>query len=145
MKKIAFFAIVCFTLSFLIIPAEANAVTQGDFALALAQVLGMEVTTIDLAVSSLEDVKIQPDDGWIKPDPMTDEIIAQLEQAIEKAVRAGLIKRRIAEGAIAAAASATDMRIAVAEPAGREVVVPWYAPIAGPPADGPTERSPFLP
>lgn len=116
--------------------AGASAVTEGEFALSLAKVLCFECNTIEEAIETLAEIEIMPEGGWRAREEMTVVKIKEVELAIRIAMAAGLIKKVFVEGALEEVSS--DLEFDYSTPAGgtkRVMLIPWYAPIAGPPAD----------
>ncbi len=132
-------------LIFIVTPVRAA--TQGDFALALAQILGMEVSIPQEASEALSKVNVQPEDSWNLGDVIVVGVIQQVESDLNKAVALGLVSSEAARGAIVAAASA----VGIEYPPELEKFEdgrskPWFAPIAGPPGkDRRIEASQYLP
>ncbi len=147
MKKIMVLGIVCLMLAVLATSSFAKKITQGDFALALAQVLGIEVTTVDQAVASLTAMQIMPGNGWIINQVMTPQMAWDVDAAVQRAVAAGFLKPAQADGAVQTVAAALGLEISprlLPTERANEGIPP--APIAGQPND-PTfqEASPFTP
>jgi hypothetical protein len=123
------------------------AVTQGDFALLLAQKLGFEVDSIEGAVTALEDLDISPEKGWKVVEEMTPGEVKEVEVAVAVAMAAGLLKPVLVEGVVAEAAGelGIDYQTPVVSTQ-HDITIPWYAPIGGPLNDPVfLEGSPFRP
>lgn len=111
MKNIALLVVLAFCLCALPIPSGAADVSQGEFALVLAQLLGLEAVTQEEAVDSLSALEIKPLKGWEPNELMTGAVTKEIEEAVKKAVRSGLLDPEIAEGAVEAAAVSTKVEI----------------------------------
>jgi hypothetical protein len=150
MKKFILRGALCLVVLLPAMNAAARTVTQGQFALALAQVLGIEVTGIEQAVTALNGMKIAPVQGWVPESVITTQVAWELEAAVKRAVAAGLLKPIVADGAVQTAAASLDMDISPESQEGERVIGVPPAPIAGQPNDpvfleGPGEASPFRP
>jgi hypothetical protein len=66
--------------------AKAECTTQGAMALALAEMLKLNVTTADAAVTALAALGIAPDGGWKVEECLTAETTAQIRAAYAAAV-----------------------------------------------------------
>ncbi len=128
------------------VPIHARAVTQGDFALALAQIAGFEANTIEEAMAVLSDFKISPLQGWKPQETMTPGIAREVEEALNLALAAGLLKPVQVEGSIEGAMAYIGLEYAHPPSADKAASIPWLAPLAGPPAEGVIiEASPYRP
>lgn len=73
-------------------PLEAQFVRQGDFAAALAYALGLtDGRDQGLAEERLASLGIAPGNGWISDEPVTPDIVGDLEAAIAHAADANLL------------------------------------------------------
>ncbi|MBI4832588.1 MAG: hypothetical protein HY801_13770 [Candidatus Lindowbacteria bacterium] len=95
-KPILFFACVfCLSVSLAVSQAFAaeeaeKTVTQGSYAVALAQNLGLdESPTVSEAVSKLKEMGIEPDDGWQPDEEMTSDIVLQIYHHMLEAAESG--------------------------------------------------------
>ena len=108
MRKTLVAVIVCAVVSlygFLGQAAEVRAecTTQGAYALALAQVLQFDVSTVEAAISALTGIGAAPDGGWQPEVCLTDAVALQVRAALERAVAAGAVPPGIGTGAASAA------------------------------------------
>lgn len=104
MKKSVMAIVVCFVLTAVLalgptVDAHAECTTQGAYALALAQVLNFNVTTVDAAVSALTGIGVAPDGGWKPEECLTDAVIVQVRAALDRAVAGGVLPAGIGKGA----------------------------------------------
>ncbi len=128
---------------------------QGDFALVLAGIIGLEVNTPAEALEALEKVGVFPKDGWKINEQMSAKISRELEYSLDQAVLNGKLKEVLAANAVLTTCDTLGVDCATFEGlTQRATIIPWYAPVAGPPADpiyiepgggGDTEASPYLP
>ncbi len=81
--------------------SNAQCTTQGAFALALAQVLKFEVTTVEAAVSALSGIGVMPDGGWRAEECLTDAVSAQVRLALDQAMASGAVPPSVGTGAVA--------------------------------------------
>jgi hypothetical protein len=91
------------------LPAGAATATQGDFALALAQILGFDATTVDAATGMLQQRSVSPQAGWVAGEPLSLKTIADLRSSLKKAAKSGSLKPAQIDGAIDAAMAAVGM------------------------------------
>ncbi len=128
---------------------------QADFALVLAQIIGFDVKTGTDAIDALKNVGVAPKDGWKPAEQMSSKIARELEYSLDQAVLAGKLKDVLAANAVLATCDNLGVDCPTFEGlTQRATIIPWYAPVAGPPADpiyiepgggGDIEASPFLP
>ncbi len=128
---------------------------QGDFALVLAQVIGFDVKTVADAVEALKDIGVAPKDGWKINEQMSSKISRELEYSLDQAVVNGKLKEVLAANAVLATCDTLGVDCATFEVlTQRATIIPWYTPVAGPPADpiyiepgggGDIEASPYIP
>ncbi len=84
--------ILCGTLC-LFYPAQAVAITQGEYAVLLAAKLGLgEGLTAEEATTALEGVGIVPEDGWQLDRDVTCDLVNETQALVIKAAREGLIR-----------------------------------------------------
>ncbi len=69
--------------------AGAATATQGDFALALAQILGFDATAVDAATSVLQQKNVFPQAGWVPGAPLSLKTITELRSSLKQAVKSG--------------------------------------------------------
>lgn len=81
--------------------ARAQCTTQGALALALAQILGNDVTEEAEAVAALKAVGVKPAEDWQPGSCVTEDIVKQLDEALKTAVAAGFVPGADAAGALA--------------------------------------------
>ena len=146
-QRMALMTVFFVCLTVLVLPTGAWAVTQGDFALLLAQKLGFEVDSIESALKALDDLDVSPERGWKAVEEMTPREVKEVEVAVAVAMAAGLLKPVLVEGAVAdvAAALGIDYQTPVVSTQ-HDISIPWYAPIGGPLNDPVfLEGSPFRP
>jgi len=72
--------------------AAAECGTQGAFALAVAQLLGYEVTDNDAAMATLTNVGVEPNGGWDPEACMTEEVASEIDKDLNNAVAMGIFK-----------------------------------------------------
>lgn len=109
--------------------------TQGAFALALAQILGFDVTYGESAIKVLVDIGVRPDPEWDAGKCLTAAVIPDIEQDLKAAIDANLLDPRDVAGAIAYALDA----IGATEIAGQGMpsLYPRSNPhVGGPPMEG---------
>jgi hypothetical protein len=72
--------------------ASASSITQGEYAIKLAEKLGMgENLSADAAIAALTSVEIMPADGFKPGDPMNPVIADEIAQAAREACEKGLL------------------------------------------------------
>ncbi len=81
--------------------ANAQCTTQGALALALAQILGNDVTDEAQAVAALKAAGVKPVDDWQPGACVSEDIVKQLDEALKTAVAAGIVPGKDAAGALA--------------------------------------------
>ncbi len=136
-RRLITLALFCI-LTLLTAQTAAAAVTQGQFAVALAQVLGFDVSTVSEALAAMATIQVQPDAGWAIEKPVTRDTYREIENAIKRAVAAGLLTPDRAEGAMAAASAALKITFEPTGPGEKG------SPIGGTPT-GATEGSKYNP
>jgi len=78
---------------FFFAPLQASAVTQGDYAVALAEELGLgKGLTAEGAVEILTKVGIVPSEGWQIAKEVTCELVAEVQDLVIEAAQRGLIR-----------------------------------------------------
>ena len=133
MKKCVSTVLLTILLTAVLVTGAAAAVSQGEFAFALARRLGLRVDTIDEAVKALNALEIKPRDDWNVSAEMTDEVARDLEIALAVAMAELLIDPVYVEGAMGLAAADTGFVYNAPLLSTRhEMTIPWYAPIGGP-------------
>ena len=86
--------------------ARAECKTQGDLALALAQVLNFEVKSQEDAIAKLSSIGVRPIDDWKPAQCLTAEVVLQIEESLRKAVVLKSIDGELAQGAVERALTA---------------------------------------
>jgi hypothetical protein len=113
---------------------------QGRFAMALAQILGFEVTSVGAAVLKLEESGIAPKEGWRLDGTMTVEEAGELQAAVDKAVSKGLVPVDLGRDAVLETARATGFEYGnetgVLEEEEPAIQLPRLPPMGGSARDG---------
>lgn len=110
MKKFKFFGLL---LLFLLLLAGAGRVmaaegrTQGDAALQLASMLGLNNTSKESAVAALQSAGITPPGGWNINAPVTNALVSQIFSAVNSAISAGRVTAPAGLGNASAIVAAT--------------------------------------
>ena len=126
----------------LMLPAAGAraAPAQGRFAMALAQILGFEVTSVGAAVLKLEGSGIAPKEGWRLDSTMTVEEAGELQAAVDRAVSKGLVAVEMGRDAVSEAARATGLEYGTDTGALEEeepaIQLPRLPPMGGSARDG---------
>ena len=109
--------------------------TQGAFALALAQILGFDVTYAESATRSLDGIGIKPDPEWTPDECLTAAVIPEIEADLKAAVNANLLDPRDVSGAVAYALDAIGAAGLIGQ--GMPSLYTRSVPhVAGPPLEG---------
>ena len=100
-KSVVFFALVV-ALAFVFIAEPANAaekaVTQGEFAVALAKKLKLEgALTPTGAFEKLEELGVEPKDGWEKDKEMTPDMVLEIYRQLVDAIQDGELELTVGE------------------------------------------------
>lgn len=86
--------------------ARAACKTQGELALALAQMLKFEVGSQETALAKLASIGVGPSDGWKPAQCLSDEVVIQIEESLRNAVVLKFVDADLALGAVARALTA---------------------------------------
>ena len=100
--RVTGFVAVCAVLLMMIRPglAAAECGTQGAFALAVAQLLGYEVTDHDAAMATLTNVGVEPKGGWDPQACMTEEVAGEIDKDLKNAVSLGIFNPQDVAGVV---------------------------------------------
>jgi len=98
---VAFCAVLISCISPGVVKAECG--KQGAFALALAQLLGHEVTGQDAAIEILTNVGVEPIGGWQPDACVTEEVAHEIDKGLKNAVAMGIFKPEEVAGIVALA------------------------------------------
>jgi len=100
-------------------PIEAPVVREGDFAIELAQSLGITATDDETeAETRLSEFGISPKNGWVADYPVTPDILGELKKAVSDAARARKLSMNEAEAlkALRETAEGLGLRVVPAAP-----------------------------
>ena len=132
-------AVICALFLMTMTPALAAAEcgTQGAFALALAQLLGYEVTDQGAAMATLTNVGVEPTGGWSPEACMTEEVANEIDRDLKNAVGMGIFTSEEVEGVVLAAlASIGEGKIAEAMTRMPNPYIGQRSRVGGPPLEG---------
>jgi hypothetical protein len=138
MKKKTFTLIVLIlsmTFLFVIKTPSAFSVTQGEYAVQLAEKLGLgEGLTVDEAIAALTDAGIVPADGWEATATVTPDFVNEVAALVVTAAREGAIPVSLDKVADIVTSLASEMGIEVTLPPPPPPLTPPPPPPPVPPA-----------